>query len=128
MAISLRKQRRIRRHGRIRARIFGTSEVPRLCIFKSVNHIYCQLIDDEKNKTILSASDLEIKKSKTKKTNEDKKGSGSKMTIACEVGKLIAKKAQEKKIKKVIFDRGGFTYHGRIKSLADGAREGGLIF
>jgi len=128
MAISLRKQRRIRRHGRIRARIFGTSEVPRLCIFKSVNHIYCQLIDDEKGKTLLSASDLEIKKSKTKKTNEDKKGAGSKAAVAYEVGKLIAKKAQEKKIKKVIFDRGGFTYHGRIKSLADGAREGGLIF
>lgn len=128
MVVSLKKQRRIRRHKRIRSRIFGTSEVPRLCIFKSINHIYCQLIDDEKGKTILSASDLEIKKSKTKKTSEDKKAVGSKAAIAYEVGKLIAEKAKEKKIKKVIFDRGGFTYHGRIKSLADGAREGGLIF
>lgn len=130
MALS-KKEKRIRRHRRIRARISGTAKVPRLCIFRSVQHIYCQLIDDQKGQTILSANDLEIKKAKTKRTGikktKDKKVSG-KTAIAHEVGKLIAEKALEKKIKKVIFDRGGFAYHGRVKALAEGAREGGLKF
>jgi len=126
MTLALKKQRRIRRHWRIRARIFGNIEVPRLCVFKSAKHIYCQLIDDEKNKTILSASDSEIKKTKTKKAKEEKKEISAKIAVAYEVGKLIAQKAQEKKIKKVIFDRGGFAYHGRIKALAEGARKEGL--
>jgi len=85
------------------------------------------LIDDQTGKVILSASDYEVKKSDTPKTSKDKK-EGTKIKIAYEVGKLIAKKAQEKKIKKVVFDRGGFVYHGRVKALAQGAREGGLEF
>ncbi len=111
------QQKRHRRHKRVRAKIFGTVKVPRLCVFRSANHIYAQLIDDEKGKTLLSASDLEIKKRKEKKA-----------ALAVEVGRLIAKKAIEKKINKVIFDRGGYKYHGRVKALAGGAREGGLLF
>lgn len=109
--------KRYRRHRRVRAKIQGTAETPRLCVFRSANHIYAQLIDDEKGKTLLSASDLEIKKRKEKKA-----------VLAVEVGRIIAKKAIEKKINKVIFDRGGYKYHGRVKSLAEGAREGGLKF
>lgn len=129
MALTIKKQRRKRRHSRIKSKIFGTSQVPRLCVFKSVKHIYCQLIDDEKNKTLLSANDLEIKKTKIKKTKEEKgekKEMSPKIAISYEVGKLIAKKAKENKIEKAIFDRGGFAYHGRVKALAEGVREGGL--
>lgn len=110
------QQKRYRRHRRVRAKIKGTAEVPRLCVFKSAKHIYAQLINDEKGKTLISASDLEIKK-KDKKTS-----------LAVEVGKLIAQKALEKKIKKVVFDRGSYKYHGRVKALAEGARDGGLKF
>ena len=131
MVILSKKENRIKRHWKIRARISGTTEVPRLCVFKSAKHIYGQLINDQKGQTILSSSDLEIKKAKTKKTEtkkiKEKKLSG-KTNIAYEVGKLIAEKALEKKIKKVVFDRGGFAYHGRVKALAEGAREGGLKF
>lgn len=112
-----RQEKRKRRHKRVRAKIFGTAKVPRLCLFRSASHIYAQLINDEKGKTLVSASDLEIKKSKDKKT-----------ALAGKVGKLIAKKAAEKKIDKVVFDRGGYKYHGRVKALAEGAREGGLKF
>ncbi len=104
------------RHKRIRAKVIGTKEVPRLYIFRSNKHIYAQLIDDDKGKTLISAKDVDIKK-KIKKTE-----------LALEVGKLIAKKALEKKIEKVVFDRAGYKYHGRVKSLADGARQGGLKF
>lgn len=117
--MSLKRKKRIRRHQKIRAKISGTAEIPRLCIFRSAKHIYCQLINDEKGQTILSASDLEVKKTK--------KGS-TKSVQSHEVGSLIAKKALEKKIEKVVFDRGGFAYHGRIKALAEGAKEGGLKF
>ncbi len=131
MVVLSKKEKRIRRHRRIRAKIIGTVEVPRLCIFKSAKHIYCQLINDEKGQTILSSSDFEIKKVKTKKTGaketKEKKLS-SKTAVAYKVGKLIAEKALEKKIKKVVFDRGGFAYHGRVKALTEGAREGGLKF
>lgn len=114
----LRKQeKRYRRHKRVRAKIKGTAKVPRLCVFKSAKHIYAQLIDDEKGKTLASVRDLEIKKTKDKKTS-----------LATEIGKLIAKKAIEKKINKVVFDRGGYKYHGKVKALADGAREAGLKF
>lgn len=135
MVLALKKQKRIRRHSKIKSRVFGTSRVPRLCVFKSAKHIYCQLIDDEKNKVILSANDLEIKKTKIKKTKEEKKEKeekeekkemSPKLAVSYEVGKLIAKKAKENKIEKAIFDRGGFAYHGRIMALAEGAREGGL--
>ena len=88
----------------------GTAKRPRLCIFRSAKHIYAQLIDDDKGKTIAVA---------TGKANIDK---------AKKVGKLIAKKALEKKIEKVIFDRGGYKYHGRVKAVAEGAREAGLKF
>jgi large subunit ribosomal protein L18 len=112
------KQKRNIRHKRIRAKIIGTAKILRFCIFRSNKHIYAQLIDDEKGKTIISTKDTEIKlKVKTPK-----------LKVAYEVGKLIAKKASEKKIEKVIFDRAGYKYHGRIKSLAEGAREAGLKF
>ncbi len=115
----LKQQQRYRRHKRVRAKIFGTTKVPRLCVFRSNKHIYCQLIDDEKGKTIFGSSDIEVKRKKT---------SVSKTALAYEVGKLAAKKALNKKIKKVVFDRGGYKYHGRVKAVAEGAREGGLKF
>ena len=117
MDIKIKHEKRHRRHKRIRAKIFGTAKRPRLCVFKSAKHIYAQLIDDEKGYTIISADDLELKKSK--KTKIDK---------AKEMGKLLAKEALTKKIEKVVFDRGGYPYHGRVKALAEGAREGGLKF
>jgi len=112
------QEKRYRRHKRVRAKVFGTARVPRLCVFRSAKHIYAQLIDDEKSKTLVSVRDRELRK---------KKGQ-TKMEKAKEVGKLIAKKALAKKIEKVVFDRGGYTYHGRVKALAEGAREGGLKF
>ncbi len=111
------KQRKIRRHKRVRAKISGTSKVPRLCVFRSDKHIYAQLIDDQKGKTLVSANDLKVKTGKNKK-----------MEGAKEVGKLIAQKAQALKVEKVVFDRGGYQYHGKVKALAEGAREGGLKF
>ena len=101
------------------ARIRGTKEMPRLYVFRSNQHIYAKLIDDDKAKVLASVSDLEIKAKPA-----SAKGCG----VAREVGKLIAKKAIEKKIEKVVFDRGGIIFHGRIKALAEGAREGGLKF
>ncbi len=109
--------KRGRRHNRITAKMKGTAKVPRLCVFRSASHIYAQMIDDEQGKTILQAKDYEIKK----------KVEG-KVALAQEVGKLIAEKAKEKKITSVVFDRGGYKYHGRVKALAEGAREGGLKF
>jgi large subunit ribosomal protein L18 len=108
-------KRRIR-HNRVRSRVSGTQDRPRLSVFKANRHIYAQLIDDNSGKTLISASSLEIK------------SKGKKSDIAKEVGKLAATKAMAKKIKAVKFDRGGFSYHGRIKALAEGAREGGLEF
>jgi len=126
------QEKRIRRHRRVRAKISGTAEVPRLCVFRSSKHIYAQLIDDEKGKTIVSANDLKIKvsKSKEKKPEGEKKENKreGKTAKAFEVGKLIAKEALSKGIKKVVFDRGGYKYHGRVKAVAEGAREGGLKF
>jgi len=121
-------QKRLRRHKKIRAKIFGTADRPRLCVYRSLKHIYAQIINDESGKTLVAASDLEIKKSNKESKKSEKEGRKNKTTMAYEVGKLIAQKAREKKIKKVIFDRGGFSYHGRIKALAEGARESGLIF
>ncbi len=111
---------RQKRHNRIRAKVHGRTDRPRVCVFRSNKHIYAQLIDDDKNKIIVSAKDSEIKTEKQEsKNNKD---------IAFKVGELIAKKAQEKKISQVVFDRGGYKYHGKIKSLAEGARKGGLKF
>ena len=142
MDTKIKHEKQQRRHKRIRARIFGTAKVPRLCVLRSANHIYAQLIDDEKVVTLVSASDLELtgqskSKRKTKGTAEteakQKREAGAKnltrkIAIAYDVGKLIAKKVLEKKIEKVVFDRAGYKYHGRVKALAEGAREGGLIF
>ena len=126
--------KRIIRHKRIRAKISGSSKRPRLCVFKSVKHIYAYLIDDEKGKTLAQASDLEIKNasqktshSKVKKEKTELTKTG-KVVLALEIGKLIADKAKKLKIEKVVFDRGGYDYHGKIKALASGAREGGLDF
>jgi len=118
--------KRQRRHKRTRAKISGTAERPRLCVFRSAKHIYAQLIDDNKGKTLASASDKEI--SKAKNIKKEAKKTSTKISQASEVGKLIAKKATEKKIQKVVFDRGGYLYQGRVKALAEGAREGGLRF
>jgi large subunit ribosomal protein L18 len=106
---------RARRRKRIRAKLFGTALKPRLSIFKSNKFIYAQIIDDMTGKTLAAASDMDIKK-------------GGRLSKSEEVGKLIADRAKEKKIKKVIFDRGGFIYTGRIKALAESARAGGLEF
>ncbi|MSU54629.1 MAG: 50S ribosomal protein L18 [Candidatus Staskawiczbacteria bacterium] len=114
----LRKQlKRERTHKKIRATMSGTSERPRLSVFRSSNYIYAQLIDDDSAKVLAQASDVKMKSSK-----------GNKVSRSLEIGKLIAKMALDKKIDKVVFDRGGNIYHGRIKAVADGAREGGLKF
>ena len=130
--------KRHRRHKRVRAKIFGTAKVPRFCVFRSAKHIYGQLIDDEKGKTLAEASDLELgnqatkrKEAKSKKIKEkenEEKVRTRKAVAAFAVGKLIAEKALKKKIEKAVFDRGGYKYHGRVKSFAEGAREGGLKF
>ena len=113
-----RKSERQRRHKRVRTKISGTAECPRLCVFRSNNNIYVQIIDDDKAQTLVSASTLD-KEIKTKHSNKE---------AAKELGALIAKKALDKKIKTVVFDRGGYIYHGVVKELADAAREGGLEF
>ena len=115
------QEKKIRRHKRVRARVSGTMNVPRLCVFRSNQRIYAQLIDDEKGITIVAAQEKEIKKADA----GDRKG---KIALAYGIGKLVAEKALEKKIKKIVFDRGGYKYHGRVKALAEGAREGGLQF
>ncbi|GAF80190.1 unnamed protein product [marine sediment metagenome] len=126
--------KRRRRHKRVRSIVKGTAKVPRLCVFRSNKHIYAQLIDDEKGKTFISASDLDLGKSQPKagrpraeKTKPKKELTG-KAVIAYRVGQILAQKAIEKKLEKIVFDRGGYKYHGRIKALADGAREAGLKF
>lgn len=111
---------RQRVHKRVRAKVDGTEQRPRLNVYRSLNHIYTQLIDDASGKTIAQASTI------TKK-GEDKK-SGGNVEAAKAVGKLIAERAQAAGVKKVVFDRGGYLYHGRIKALADAAREAGLEF
>ncbi len=133
------QKKQYRRHRRVRAKISGTSEVPRLSVFRSNKHIYVQLIDDERGQTFVAASDKEINpkpktqnsklKLKTQNLREKKENVRTgKVMVAYEVGKLIAERALEKNIKKVVFDRGGYKYHGRVKAVADGAREGGLEF
>jgi large subunit ribosomal protein L18 len=109
---------RRRRHIRVRKTLSGTSERPRLAVYRSTNHIYAQVIDDSRGHTLAAASDLDkgVKKKGTKTDN------------AKAVGKLIAQRAKEQGIEQVIFDRGGFHYHGRVKALADSAREAGLGF
>ena len=113
-----RKEERIRRHKRVRTKISGTTECPRLAIFRSNSNIYAQIIDDTKGATIVAASTLD-KEVKNKKANKE---------AAKEVGTLIAKRAIEKNIKTVVYDRGGYIYHGVVKELAEAAREAGLEF
>lgn len=120
------KALRLKRHGRVRAKISGAEKRPRVSVFKSLKHISVQLIDDQNGRTLASASDLELKAAKKSAlTNSDLK---AKVNLAYEVGKLVAKKALEKGINEAVFDKSGFKYHGRIKAVADGAREGGLKF
>lgn len=107
---------RLKRHLRIRKKINGTAEAPRLCVFRSLKNIYAQIIDDEKGVTIVSASSLKDE------------SYGGNVDAAREVGKKIAELALEKGIKTVVFDRSGYLYHGRVAALAEGAREGGLEF
>ena len=109
---------RKKRHMRIRNKISGTAERPRLNVFRSSKNIYAQIIDDSKGMTLVSASSLE----------KDFNMNGGNKEAAREVGKMIAKKAIEKNINEVVFDRGGYIFHGRVKELAEGAREGGLKF
>lgn len=120
--MSVKTLKRVRRHTKIRKDIHGTKDRPRLCVFRSNQHIYAQLINDENAKVLISVSDKDVK------AKNDPKGAPKKSDMAKEVGKLIAKQAIENKIEKVVFDRGGFIFHGRIKALAEGAREGGLKF
>jgi large subunit ribosomal protein L18 len=121
MTKSYTREARIRRHDRVREKVSGTGERPRLSVFRSVNHIYAQVIDDLQGKTLVTASTLDEEISKdTKKKN--------KTADAMMVGTLLAKRAAEKKITEVAFDRGGFKYHGRVKALAEAARKGGLKF
>ena len=124
--------------------MFGTAKIPRLCVFRSSSHIYAQLIDDDKKQTILSADDRELrqkpkagerktplqkeKQAETKKEKEKIVARAGKVAVAYKVGELIAQSALKNKIEKVVFDRGGYKYHGRVKALAEGAREGGLKF
>jgi large subunit ribosomal protein L18 len=115
------KRKRLRRHLRARKRVFGTAEVPRLCVYRSLNNIYCQLIDDLKKHTLAAASTLD------KDLHETLPKRGNK-PAAQAAGKKIAERAKALGIKKICFDRGGYKYHGRVKALSDAAREAGLVF
>lgn len=112
---------RLRIHTRIRRKMTGTAERPRLAVFRSVAHIYAQVIDDAKGSTVVAASSLE-------KLNRDTLKTGGNLEAAKVIGKAVAERAKEKGIRQVVFDRGGYQYHGRIKALADAAREAGLEF
>lgn len=115
---------RNRRRARVRARVIGTAERPRLSVFRSARHIVAQLIDDEAGRTLVAMDDAKLKKAGIK--NED--GLEAKTAAARAVGKALAEKARAAGIEKAVFDRGGYRYHGRVKALADGARSGGLEF
>ena len=109
---------RKRRHCRVRAKISGTAACPRLCVYRSLNHIYAQIIDDVAGVTLVSASTLD----------KGFEGAAGNKEAARKVGKILAERAKDKGIEAVVFDRGGYLYHGRVKALAEGAREGGLQF
>lgn len=115
-------QKRARKKARVRRKINGTAERPRLSVFRSLNHMYAQIIDDNNNSTLVAAS------TKAKELAGELKNSKAKVSKSKLVGKLLAKRAAEKGITVVVFDRSGYAYHGRVKALADGAREGGLKF
>jgi len=133
------KEIRARIHKRIRDRLQGTTERPRLAIFRSVAHIYAQVIDDSEGKTLVSASsvdkggkgakgDKDAKPAKAAKGAKTARMGGGNVAAAKSIGKLVAERAKEKGITKVVFDRGGYPYHGRVKALADAARAAGLEF
>jgi large subunit ribosomal protein L18 len=115
MPSEIRRIARKRRHERVRERVAGTGDRPRLAVFRSLSHIYAQVIDDRSGRTVAAASDLDV-------------GTGKKSEKAKQVGKAIAERAKAKGVGEVVFDRGGYRYHGRVKALADGARESGLKF
>lgn len=112
----LKRSKRERRHNRVRSVVAGSGDRPRLAIFRSASHIYAQLIDDQDGKTLAASSSLEVK------------GKSAKADLSTQVGSAIAEKAKAKGITKVVFDRGGYRYHGRVKALAEAARSAGLEF
>lgn len=112
---------RQRRHERVRRKIRGTASRPRLCVFRSLSHIYAQIIDDEAGRTLAAASDVE-------KADAGSRNGKKKVDVAAQVGDLVAKRAQEKGVEQVVFDRGGYRFHGRVKALAEAARKAGLRF
>jgi large subunit ribosomal protein L18 len=120
MSVISRSERRLKKHSRVRKKVAGTEERPRLNIFRSSKHIYAQIVDDETGNTLATASSLSKELADLK--------TGANKDAARKVGELIAQKAKDKKISKVVFDRGGYLYHGRVKELAEGARKGGLQF
>jgi large subunit ribosomal protein L18 len=113
-------RRRLKRH--IRLRISGTADCPRLTVFRSLKHVYVQIVDDQAGKTLVSVSDL------TKGVKEGLAQAKGQVAVAREIGKAVAREAQAKNISQVVFDRNGYLYHGAVKAMADGAREGGLKF
>jgi large subunit ribosomal protein L18 len=120
-SLNFRKQARLKRKKRIRKKVVGTQQRPRLCVFRSAKHIYAQVIDDMHGRTLAAASSLE----KAVKVSAD---INNKKSAANMVGKLVAERALEKGVKSIVFDRNGFLYHGRVKAVSDGAREIGLEF
>lgn len=115
------KARRVMRHIRVRRKVKGTTERPRLAIYRSLNHIYAQVIDDTSGVTVAAASSLES-------DMKGKSGGKGKSEIASQVGTLISERAKDKGINTVVFDRAGYRFHGRLKALAEAARKGGLVF
>ena len=118
----VRRQMRQRRHRRIRKRVQGDAERPRLAVYRSLRHLYVQVIDDVESRTLFSISTMD------KGAREQLAGTASRMERSKLLGKMLAERAKEKGVEKVAFDRGGYLYHGHIKALAEGAREGGLEF
>ena len=120
-ALNPKTRARLKRKKRIRKKVYGTSEKPRLSVFRSARHIYAQVIDDSIGQTLAAASSLE-------KTIRESSEAKNKLSAANTVGKIVGQRALEKGVKKIVFDRNGFLYHGRIKAVSDGAREAGLKF
>jgi large subunit ribosomal protein L18 len=120
-ALNQKTQARLKRKKRIRKKLIGSADRPRLCVFRSAKHIYAQVIDDSIGKTLVAASS-------TEKAVREKSGTKNKVSDANAVGQMVGQRAIEKGFKKVVFDRNGFLYHGRIKAVSDGAREAGLKF
>ena len=119
--LNLRAQARLKRKKRIRKKLIGTENRPRLCVFRSAKHIYAQLVDDSVGRTLVAASSMEKDVRQAPETT-------NKIAVANTVGKIVGQRALEKGVKQVVFDRNGFLYHGRIKAVSEGAREAGLKF